>query len=251
MAELINEKLTDFDFYKNSMSLFLKNSHGMLDKCEMLVEILNNINDSANSVFNWIDVYNKNYPTNANSNANLDSTNSYWLNLIGEFLGISRYFNKDLVLTDSEFLKYIQATIQKYIFDGTRESLREVYYGTKLLNWDAYNDKSYPQIIKDYISNIKRSTPLNDLGIQYIQARINGNGAQVPGVCEIIYNTSSVSMTNNLKTLFNNGNLTIESLGVTYLRGSTYVAPKIARYDTAKYYGKGSGEIWVYGGPTD
>jgi hypothetical protein len=249
MAELINEKLTDFDFYKSSMSLFLKNSPGMSDRCEMFVEILNNINDSANSVFNWIDIYNENYPENANSNANLDSTNSFWLNLIGEFLGISRYFNKDLVLTDSEFLKYIQATIQKYIFDGTRQSLREAYYGTKLLNWDAYNDKSYPQIIKDYISNIKRSTPLNDLGIQYIQARINGKGNQMPGVCEIIYNSNSMSA--NLKTLFNNGNLTIESLGVTYLRGSTYVSPKIAKYDTAKYYGKGSDEIWVYGGPTD
>lgn len=249
MAELINEKLTDFDFYKSSMSLFLKNSPGMSDRCEMFVEILNNINDSANSVFNWIDVYNKNYPENANSNANLDSTNSYWLNLIGEFLGISRYFNKNLVLTDSEFLKYIQATIQKYIFDGTRESLREAYYGTKLLNWDVYDNKDYPKIIKDYISNIKRSTPLNDLGIQYIQARINDNGAQIPGVCEIIYNSNSMS--NNLKTLFNNGNLTIESLGVTYLRGSAYVAPKIAMYDTAKYYGKGSDEIWVYGGPTD
>lgn len=249
MAELINEKLTDFDFYKNSMSLFLKNSTGMVDKCEMFVEILNNVNNSANSVFDWIDVYNKDYPENANSNANLNSTNSFWLNLIGEFLGISRYFNEDLVLTDSEFLKYIQATIQKYIFDGTRESLREAYYGTKLLNWDAYNDKSYPQIIKDYISNIKRSTPLNDLGIQYIQARINGKGKQIPGVCEIIYNSNSMSA--NLKTLFNNGNLTIESLGVTYLRGSTYVSPKIAKYDTAKYYGKGSDEIWVYGGPTD
>lgn len=249
MSVLINEKLTSIDFYKNSMSLFLKNSPGMLERCQMLVDILNNLNDSANGVFKWLNIYETTYDSNLNSE---------WLDLIGEFLGISRHFN-NVGLNNVEFLKYIQATIQKYIFDGTRESLREAYYGTRLLNWDAYKKKAdsnaYSQKIKDYLSNIKKTVALNDLKIQYVQAKTK-SGDLVNGVCQILcLQTDSTIYTNNLETLFNAGALTIESLGITYIRAESYTLVPIAHYklpeqtdeESSKYYDDKTKEMWAYG----
>lgn len=248
MSILINEKLTSIDFYKNSMSLFLKNSPGMLERCQMLVDILNNLNDSANGVFKWLDIYETTYDSNLNSE---------WLDLIGEFLGISRQFN-NAKLTNKEFLKYIQATIQKYIFDGTRESLREAYYGTRLLNWDAYKKKAdsnaYSQKIKDYLSNIKKTVALNDLKIQYVQAK-TAEEKLVDGVCQILcLQTDGTIYTDNLKTLFNAGALTIESLGITYIRTESYTPVPIAHYNDPEdpnkkslYYNNETKKMWAYG----
>lgn len=258
MSVLIDEKLTDVDFYKNSMSLFLKNSPGMLERCQMFVDILNNLNDSANSVFKWLNIYETTYSNDVNSG---------WLDLIGEFLGISRYFNNVEVkdsegnlirkgLNNTDFLKYIQATIQKYIFDGTRESLREAYYGTRLLNWDAYeaNKNAYPKKIQEYLSNIKKDVDLNDLKIQYVQAKttINGEDVLVNGVCQIL---CLGEITDNLKILFNAGALTIESLGITYIRTDKYEPIQTARYqspeqtqeESSKYYDDKTKEMWAYG----
>lgn len=248
MSILINEKLTSIDFYKNSMSLFLKNSPGILERCQMFVDILNNLNDSANNVFNWLNIYETIYDNN---------TNSGWLDLIGEFLGISRQFN-NVRLNNVEFLKYIQATIQKYIFDGTRESLREAYYGTRLLNWDAYKKKAdkneYPQKIKEYLNNIKKTVALNDLQIQYVQAK-TAEEKLVDGVCQILcLQTDRTIYTDNLKTLFNAGALTIESLGITYIRTESYTPVPIAHYNLSSqpstkslYYDDKTKKMWAYG----
>lgn len=277
MSGLINEKLTSIDFYKNSMSMFLKNSPGMLERCQMFVDILKNLNNSANNVFDWLNIYGPDYEDKLDKD---DEITCGWLDLIGEFLGISRHFNKvvedkddegnvikdkdgnviyvvaGLKLNDKEFLKYIQATIQKYIFDGTRESLREAYYGTRLLNWDAYdhNKSVYPIKIQKYLSNIKKTVALNDLKIQYVQAKtkINNKDVLMNGVCQILC-LGKTDLTDNLKTLFKAGALTIESLGITYIRTDEYTPIPTALYSLktdpkpSKYYNDETKEMWVYG----
>ena len=48
---MLTDKLFDFDFYKNSMSLFLRNSPGMTERVKILFDILLNVRDSQYKVF--------------------------------------------------------------------------------------------------------------------------------------------------------------------------------------------------------
>lgn len=250
---LLNEQLQNLSFYENSMSLFLKSTPGILERCEMYFNILKNVLNCGEKIFDFLNIYDKNYW--ADTGQSKDEPNSFWLDLIGEYLGISRNFIGNRDLKNSEFLIYIQATIQKYIFDGTRESLRETYYGTRLLNWDAYKKKAdnntYPQKIKKYLDNIKRDVPLNDLGIQYLQGYLIfgdiGSTTKVPkpGYCRII-STYDDNNTSSLAILFRNGFLTIESLGIVYSRISTSYEFYYGKYDNSTFYLDENKKIYIY-----
>ena len=254
---LLNRQLQNVSFYENSMSLFLKSTPGILERCEMYFNILKNVLNCVEKVFDFLNIYYKDYWSNTGQNKT--GYKSFWLDLIGEYLGISRNFIGKTRLTNSEFLIYIQATIQKYIFDGTRESLREAYYGTRLLNWDVYKNKkdssgknsAYPQKIQEYLDNIKRDVPLNGLGIQYLQGYLIfgdiGSTTKVPkpGYCHIISNYRD-NNTNPLAILFRNGFLTIESLGIVYSRTTTDYEFYYGKYDNSKFYANDNKSIYIY-----
>lgn len=250
---ILNGQLQNLSFYENSMSLFLKGTPGILERCEMYFNILKNVLNCGEKVFDFLNIYDKDYW--ANTGQSKTESNSFWLDLIGEYLGISRNFIGNRILTNYEFLIYIQATIQKYIFDGTRESLREAYYGTRLLNWDAYKAKAdkntYPQKIKKYLDNIKRDVPLNELGIQYLQGYLVfgdiGSTTEVPkpGYCHIISKYRDTD-TSSLAILFRHGFLTIESLGIVYSRTKTAYNFYYGKYNSSKFYANDEKSIYIY-----
>lgn len=230
---LIREQLLNNEFYQKSMSLFLKATPGIPERIAALVEVLQNVNQCSEDFFRALDVFD----VTGNSQASGE-----WLDTVGSILGLHRevqvvqyYLNGAyqntpstviISLTDEEYKIYIQAQIRKYIFDGSRESLREAYRDSSMLNYFVYlSDNSYPQEIKDYLQHIGRPSALATLGISYID-----DGA---AACKISLGLTNTS--DNIKNLFLSSYLTIESLGVEY----TYVISN--EFETAMFYKDGSG----------
>lgn len=229
---LIREELLENDFYQRSMSLFLRDTPGIPERIAALVEVLQNVNECGEDIFKALDVFNVSGDGQAAG---------AWLDTIGDILGLHRemevtkyYVNGEyktnpatgvISLTDSEFLIYIQAQIRKYIFNGSRESLREAYRDSGMLNYDVYLGSDYPTEIQDYLKHIGRASALTTLAITYID-----DGA---AACKISLGLTTAS--DNIKNLFLSGYLTIESLGIEY----AYVIS--SEFETATFYKDGSG----------
>lgn len=235
---LLKESLQKESFYQNSMSLFLKGSPGIPERCTIYYNILMNVINSGEDMFKYLNIfyYQKSgnaapqdyfdlitETTDAAANARTTFDNK-WLDEIAALLGISRevycpggkYNGEKLdgeatvvTLTNYELLVYIQATIAKYNFDGTCQKLREIYRGTPIYMYDNYKKYNDPTI-KSYLSNIIKPSVLTELGIWYI-GNINSASARIG-----IGTNDQIQKFPNVYTLFLNGFLTIESVGITY-----------------------------------
>lgn len=234
MALLRNE-LQDSLFYEHSLSMFMKDSPGILDRCKMYVNILKNVLNCGENIFKILNIFYyekdssgkpKTYFTE--NGITEDGSTDKWLDQIAAILGISRqvvvprHYASDSVvnevficnLTNKELLIYIEATIAKYNFDGTCQSLRKIYKGTPIYNSDIYLTKSFPSEITDYLNNMIQLSFLTELGIVYKSGIQTGDNIE-PASCTISMKSEETS--DNLKTLYINGLLTIESMGITYV----------------------------------
>lgn len=219
MTYFIRNELLQNDFYQKSMSLLLRGSPGIPERIEAWVSVLFNVNLVGRQLFSAIDVFDLYwFPV-------FGRCSGVWLDLIGEILGIKREVNCKIWfvngklqtdakygivnLTDDDFRYYIQAQIRKFNFDGTRSALREAYRNSSMLNFDVLYDninKYYPEV-RSYLKKMRESNPLADLQITYADG-------DSPAECKIYLNNNDIS--DNLKNLFVNGHLTIESVGIEY-----------------------------------
>lgn len=226
---LINSQLLDEKFYLQSMSLFLKNSYGMEDRCKMYVNILNNIVDTSEELFKRLNIFYYDISSKKDycdlNGIDKNSTSDRYLDLIAGIFNINREFEirytdpaksvetiERVKLDNYELMLYIQAIATKFIFDGSYEQLHYFYNGTSLLNYDLYYEDSEARCI--LTNNTTKFLPITNLGIKYMTV----SGA--PLTCNIYY-TGSPEIYNtheNIKKLFYGGYLTIESLGIVYNR---------------------------------
>ena len=190
---MINKDLLNFDFYKNSLSLFLKQSYGIVERDKILFDILKNVDLSIEKTFNYLDIfYYKSDSDNYISKNSVSGKTLIWLDFIGYFLGISRkfYIEETLIeLNDLEFLTYIEAIIEKFNFDGTYENVWKVYNG-------------YPAN-----EEVVRTSFLLKLNIIFTTDQTN------KAVCNVYMNKTGSA---NLDFLFEKGLLTPQSLGIHY-----------------------------------
>lgn len=261
MSNFLPEELQTFDFYLKSMSLFLKESYGISDRCKMYFDILMNlINTGDTFLLKYLNIYsldlqgNPNYFENTGIDPNWTPNSGtpdggYWLDLLASIFGLSRtvrcairkngttweevtpaYF---ITLSNYELMLYLQATIAKNSFDGSLISLREIYTGSTIFNINAYyNNLNYdPQWVNFHL----RRTYLTDLGIFYI--RPSDYTKDQPLACKIYLPKTNINVTENIQVLFKNHYLTIESLGIAYnlLIADTVYAS--ARFGDAYFYG--------------
>lgn len=232
---LINSQLLDEKFYLQSMSLFLKNSYGMEDRCKMYVNILNNVVDTSEELFNRLNIFYYDISTKKDycdlNGIDKSSTSDRYLDLIAGIFNINREFEirytnpgessvnaETIELDNYELMLYIQAIATKFIFDGSYEQLHYFYNGTSLLNYDLYYGDSEARYTDTDLciltNNTTKFLPITNLGIKYMTV------PEAPLKCNIYYTGSPEIYNNhtNIKKLFYGGYLTIESLGIVYNR---------------------------------
>lgn len=210
-------------YYLNYLSLFMKNSLGIKERCTMYVDILNNLNDTAIKLLNKFDVFGlynpaKNYFV-LNKPDDYETVKDYRngfedkiLDLIASFYNIKRTFNlkyvdsygffgdintsynETVTLSNYELLIYIQFTISKNNFNGTNLDLLELYNGSNETN------------------------EVKNLGIKYVW------GDTLPPLTCLIFSENILNLYNtnpNLVKMYIAGKLTIESLGIQYIKYPT------------------------------
>ena len=216
---MIREDLLEFQYYLDRLSKFMQESYGIDEQVRTFHSLLEQVNNYFDEFFreiNLFDIKNENgeiiYPAyNFSGYAPL-------LDNIGAIFNCQRNFTiphynnalqvisySEINLTDDEYLIYIKTQIIKQNFDGTRETLQKLY--------------------TTYMNN-KIQKGILDLIFIYITDD-DPDGA----VCNIIWNEDNP--TDNLKLLFENGYLTIESMGIRYRRYYLNIQ------ELAKYYKNG------------
>lgn len=190
---MIKEDLLDFKYYLDRLSKFMQESYGINEQVKIFWSLLKQVNDCYDEFFKEVDFYHHNFES---GNGLLDK--------IGNIFGCQRCFTIPVFdsneavasyikvdLTDEEYLLYIKTQVIKQNFTGDRKTLQELY--------------------STYI-NGRIQQGLIDLRFLYITIDDEVNGA----TCNIYWDIDNPS--DNLKNLFLNGYLTIESMGIRYRR---------------------------------
>lgn len=222
---MLKENLLSKDFYLDKMSMFLKDSFGMIDREEVYRLVLNNVNDVSDDLISHYDIYNilytedyfeRNVPEGMTAEEYANSTKDEILDRIAAIFGIQRTFNisyagqsyqghyygtigetvtKTLTLTNRELLVYIKVVITKLNYRGTAQEIVELY------NDDGNKDLQNLQIFYSWGSS--------------------------PLVCNVyLCNFNEISRDNydsHLVELFLSDLLLVESLGVQYNKILTQV----------------------------
>ena len=229
---MLKEELLKKEFYLDNMSMFLKDSFGMIDREETYRAVLNNVNDVSDAFISHYDIYNvlyeddyfkRNAPEGMTADEYRESTQDGILDNIAAIFGIKRVFkvkytgiayqgsyygasgveqNETLTLTNEELLIYIKVTITKLNYQGTTQEIKDLYYGNE--------------------NDVKR------LKIFYAW------DTDSPLTCNVYFcNFDEIAKNNynsNLVKMFLSGLLIVDSLGITYNKYLTNVM-RLAVFD--------------------
>lgn len=150
--KLIPEEIESFEYYKNKIPLYLKNSYGFMEHFKIWHEILIGDTERAGVVgngeifLNLLLIFDPNYFTYLSENLeDFDPEGNICdiLDKIGELFGVSRNFTinyvsqgtphtEDLQLNNKDFLILIKARIIKNYCDGTLEIMNDFYKDAKI-----------------------------------------------------------------------------------------------------------------------
>lgn len=211
-SNILPDKLLSNDYYYNRLSMQLRSDDNIKKQVDTYVGIINNISDVLESIINYFDIFNEKYFEI--NNILKSGTSNFLLDDIGKFFGINRIMNVEYVdsegifgeknethletitLTNIEMLTLIQVAISRNNFYGTAEELLNLYN----------NDSSL----------------IGKLNIIYAWGN-NDTGISDPLVCQVYFRNylniiNTLGFSDNIIKLFYAGLLTIESLGITYLK---------------------------------
>lgn len=136
--------LLDINWYLSKMSMFLKESYGIIDEVKWDVDLLNNINDVCDSIMYSFDIFNNFFEGYIDEEGKfveahyedymqyLDNKNKDFLalDIIASLVGISRKVkinNTWIGLNNYDLWQYIRITIAKNNFKGTNEEIVSSY----------------------------------------------------------------------------------------------------------------------------
>ena len=189
---MIREDLLEFQYYLDRLSKFMQESYGITGQVQTFWSLLKQVNDYYDEFYKQLD-----FMHNAPEGEMLDH--------IGEIFGCQRHFTipiynasdsmqiddyAQIDLDDDDFLTYIKTQVIRQNFDGTRETLQKLY--------------------STAVDGIEKKGLL-DLRFFYIT-----ENRQSGAVCTIRWDSEGPS--ENMRLLFENGYLTVESLGIRYRR---------------------------------
>lgn len=208
VIDLIPKEWQEFDFYKNKMSLWLQGNTEIVDRNEMYFDLLKNVGDISEEIFNRLNITDPDYE-NKRESSWATSTEDNWLDLIGYIYGLNRSVilsGPSQTLTNHAFRIYILSAILKSTFTGTRRDLRRIYTGSEVLNYKKLKVLLPEEIVNSYISY----DPINlsDLNIVY-----HTSGDLTASIYMVRTDGAPDTQIENLLT---SGLLAIESLGIRY-----------------------------------
>lgn len=208
---MIREDLLEFQYYLDRLSKFMQESYGIDEQVRTFWSLLDQVNAYYDAFYDELDIF------NTQGNENHQDPQGKLLDNLGSVFGCKRRFTVCIEnqndsaqsvqgysfvdLNDEDFLIYIKTQIIKQNFDGRREMLRKLY-------------TSY--------ENGKITPGLLDLRFLY-----STEEEQEGAICTIRWSVDNPSA--NLALLFQNGYLTIESLGIRYRR-------QITNFENLAYY---------------
>lgn len=194
VGNLIKDKLLKSDYYKNQLTLLLRNSYGVPEQIDLYTEILNMFNQKALDLFNLLGIGvedekiedHYHWHMNLEEINKLSETESDLLDKIAEIVGCSRYYSfltTPLNNTDLYILIYFK--IKQNNFLGTNKEMESIYE-------EIFNRVNY-----------------NDITISYIASKDEAS------TCFIILNCDKDSHPNIVK-LFEHDMLVLKSVGIKY-----------------------------------
>jgi hypothetical protein len=197
-VDLVPKRLLTSDYYKDQLTLLLRNSYGVPEQIDLYVKILNVINTRLHDIFNALGTYNssdKHWHINIEAINKISTTESDLLDKIAEIVGCSRYYSfLNQPLNNTELYILIRFRIMQNNFMGTYEELSQIY--KKFIKDTEYSDFE----IDYYTSNEEPLTCIVALNMDNI--------IKDDGTVKDEYQ--------NLYLLFQHDLLLVKSLGVTY-----------------------------------
>lgn len=180
---MISETLLSFDYYKRKLPLYLQTCESFLSHFHIWHDFLQCIDTQSDVLLASLNIFDNKWL--------VKNQNSDLLDKLASLYNVSRSFQityikddipttEDINLNNVELLTLIRARIIKNYFDGSTEQIQQYY---SMLS----------------IGEIVQITE-----------------KQTSGACQIIYVTDDT--TNNYSKMFLAGLLTIESMGITYVR---------------------------------
>jgi len=137
---MIDSKLLLKDYYLDKMSLFLKNSYGIIDREEIYIAILNNLNDVGKLLIYSFDIFEGDDLYFSRLGYDPDSIYGAELDILASFYGVSRtkkikYSNTEetITMTNAELKFYLQVIITRLNYQGTNEELSDLYKSKNIL----------------------------------------------------------------------------------------------------------------------
>lgn len=143
---LIKDKLLSSDYYKNQLTLLLRNSYGVPQQIDLYTQILNVLNKRELDLFNLLGfgTEDKTIEDFYHWNINLEAINlinenkSDLLDKLAEIVGCSRYYSfLDEPLNNTELYILIYFKIKQNNFLGTNKEMEDLY--NEIFNKVNYN----------------------------------------------------------------------------------------------------------------
>lgn len=201
---MIRKDLLELQYYFNRLSKFMQESYGITGQVQTFWSLLKQVNDCYDDMFKRMDLF----QVNKKEGESYPNPEGELLDKIGAIFGCEREFTvpiydpsnpleiedyAQISLTDSEFIDYIKTQAIKQNFDGSRGTLQSLY--------------------STYVNGVAKPG-LVDLRFLYITEDMSGSNESA--VCVIRWDIENPS--DNMRILFENGYLTVESLGILYKR---------------------------------
>ena len=180
---MINETLLSFEYYKRKLPLYLQTCESFLSHFHIWHDFLQCIDTQSDVLLASLNIFDNDWLV-VNQNDDL-------LDKLASLYNVSRSFQvtytdssgstitEILTLNNEELLTLIRARIIKNYFDGSTEQIQRYYDMLKIGEFVQFTETT-------------------------------------SGFCQIIYNTNDT--TNNYSKMFLAGLLTIESMGIAYVR---------------------------------
>lgn len=231
----------NLQFYIHSLSLFLQSSFGIKDRVKIYLSILSNVNDLGKNILNRLNIYISDTDYFTVNNIKQNSNQDVMLDIIGNIFNLNRTLLVTLqdgttttrTLTNLEFLNYIKIQTLKLVFDGSNTNLLQLYLGTSCINYNLYVQYNMVSTGSEFKYNLdilknkdtySSTNSIQNLGVYYLWTdsivAADGNNLDSLEAKIFVNNQNStdfpITTDSTIGQLFLNGQITIESIGVTY-----------------------------------